>query len=383
MKAPLFSRSRPNRSGIWSPPRAGTYAPGASSALVDPKTLYPFLLFYGTAGITTDGGSVEEWSQSTGKSGQLSRNLVQTTASEQPLHDSSGGFVQFDAVDKQLDFSSAVEQAGILVTATSNGIFAYEVDADSVATITALGKLAGYFQSLGLYAYILFPATVTDQQLEGVILWLLENTGATKNPAGSLAHYWHARADLVAPKSMDFSGATNFSNAWDTCTSMTSLSVTGLDSAANFYATWYNCSSLVTMPAIPLTAATDFRFAWSGCASMTAFLATGFNLATTFYYAWNGCTSLANFPAGLFDNWSPASRSNNCFSEAWNNCTALTATSVENILNSLATAGVAAPSSGVDITIDHAAGSPSVATAVGVLKGLSPPWTITLNGVAQ
>ena len=35
MKAPLFSRSRPNRPGIWSPPRGGIYAPGAASSLVN------------------------------------------------------------------------------------------------------------------------------------------------------------------------------------------------------------------------------------------------------------------------------------------------------------------------------------------------------------
>jgi hypothetical protein len=105
----------------------------------------------------------------------------------------------------------------------------------------------------------------------------------------------------------------------------------------------------------------------------------------TFEGAWYDNRALTTFPAGVFDDWNPASVTDNCFTSAWYNCTSLTATSVENILNSLATAGVAAPSSGVDITIDFNAssGTPSVASAVATLKGLSPAWTITLNGVAQ
>jgi len=94
---------------------------------------------------------------------------------------------------------------------------------------------------------------------------------------------------------------------------------------------------------------------------------------------------LEDFPANMFDYWSPGTLDANCFLQAWDYCSSLTATSVENILNSIATSGVAAPASGPDITIDYDAtsGTPSVATAVGVLKGRSPAWTITLNGVLQ
>jgi hypothetical protein len=67
----------------------------------------------------------------------------------------------------------------------------------------------------------------------------------------------------------------------------------------------------------------------------------------------------------------------------WLNCSSLTATSVENILNSIDTSGQSAPSSDVDITIDYnaASGTPNISTAVSNLK--SRGWTITLNGVTQ
>jgi hypothetical protein len=119
---------------------------------------------------------------------------------------------------------------------------------------------------------------------------------------------------------------------------------------------------------------------------LTSFLATGLDLGSNFYGAWRFCTSLITFPTNVFDNWAPAGGAGTgCFNETWGGCTALSATSVENILNSLATAAVVAPASSPDITIDYNAssGTPSVASAVATLKGLSPAWTITLNGVAQ
>jgi len=92
---------------------------------------------------------------------------------------------------------------------------------------------------------------------------------------------------------------------------------------------------------------------------------------------------MVTFPAGCFDSWSPTTVRNNCFVEAWGACSNLSATSVENILNSIDTSGVSAPSTGPDITIDYNAssGTPSISTAVTNLK--SRGWTITLNGVAQ
>ena len=104
--------------------------------------------------------------------------------------------------------------------------------------------------------------------------------------------------------------------------------------------------------------------------------------STNFYYAWNGCNNLQDFPANFFDTWT-GTPGDNCFNLAWDGCSSLTATSVENILNSIDTSGQSGPGGGFDITIDYdvGTGTPSVATAVTNLKGRG--WTITLNGVAQ
>ena len=128
------------------------------------------------------------------------------------------------------------------------------------------------------------------------------------------------------------------------------------------YGSWANCSSLTSFPALPA----DKRPV-SG---------------TNFYTTWFNCTSLTDFPANFFDSWT-GTPANDCFFRAWDGCSALTATSVENILNSIDTSGQSAPGAGPEITIDYNAGTgtPNITTAVTNLKARN--WTITLNGVAQ
>jgi hypothetical protein len=562
--------------------------PAAFNWIVDPLVLNPFLYFDGAENVTTAGGAVSSWGERSAGTNQLDRTLAQGTASLQPANTTEKS-VDFDGTDDKLAFDVAVAQAGVLICATNNGIFAYEVDADSVAEITALGVVANSnFFDLDLFAMVLLPTTTTDTQIAGVVKYLERETGATKNPTGDVTKYWQSRYDIVSPKfdGLDWSGVTeayntwhlcnaltsfpsidlsnctafsytwaqcsnltsfpaldmtscptffnvtwgscssmasfghctfstnpshnlyfgqawqhcssltsfpaldlsrgttfantwhgctgltsfpdpsfstspsdslNFSSAWEgctaletfpalnlsrgttflgawkNCTSLTSFLATGLVSSWDFYTAWSGCTSLVTFPAIPLTGGTRFQNTWQGCTAMTTFLATDLDSGTNFggawngcsaltampaidftactsfsttwyqcssltsfpavsldsgngfYYCWSGCSSLTDFPANVFDNWSPASISNNCFVGAWGGCTSLTATSVENILNSIATAGVAAPSSGVTITIVYNAssGTPNIASAVATLKGLSPAWIITLNGVAQ
>ena len=663
--------------------------PPAFNWIVDPLVLNPFLYYDGSENVTTAGGAVSSWSERSAGTNQLDRTLAQGTAGYQP-DNATEKSVDFDGSDDRLAFDVAVAQAGVLICATNNGIFAYEVDADSVDEITALGFETGYFQDLDLFAMVLLPTTTTDTQIAGVVKYLERETGATKNPTGSLQEYWRGRVDLVTPKFdaldlggvtslhsafhgassltslpalslsgvtdltytfrdcsslssiasgldvssvttfyqtfegatgltsfplLDTSSGTTFTYCWYGCTGLTSFPALDMSSGTNFYNAWYNCTALASFPAVDMSSGTNFGQAWRSCTAMTTFgdctfssdasvdidftdawrlsgitdfpalnlsrgtsflrcwenndaletfgavtfsttatddinfqeaftlwnnvasfpalnlsrgtnftyawrgnqmasfgactfsdtatddlnftqawknctqltsfpalnlsrgtdfegawyncsamtsfgsctfsddagdsisfynawrdtpsLATfpsdlelsrgdnfhnawwnsrivsfpafdlsnattfnsafggnanmvsfgacNMNLGRTFYAAWYTNTALTTFPAGVFDSWNPASVDDNCFAYAWDNCTSLTATSVENILNSLATAGVAAPSSGVDITILYnvSSGTPNIASAVATLKGLSPAWTITLNGVAQ
>jgi len=405
-----ISRYRPERAGVCSATRPATRTPDGIPYWA-PLDLNPYLYFDARVNVNTEGGDVDlwysQWYGGTAPPNGLSDYLDQGTAEWQPTH-STDGYIQFDNVDTRLEYDPPVGQAGVLICATDNGIFAYEVDADSVDEITALGWETGYFQTLKLYAMTLLPATVSDVQIAGVIQSFEEELGATRNPTGDLTQYWRGRTDLVAPKfaPLDFSGVTNFNSCWYNCSSLETFpGALDLSSGTDFDYCWSGCTSLTEFPGtLDLSNATSFLFCWYGtgiinfpaldlsegidfsecwklCSDMESFGACNVSKGRDFNRAWQACTSLTTFAAGVFDYWSPASVENDCFTNCWEDGFALTPTSVENILNSLAASGVAAPASGVDITIDHGAGSPSVSTAVGLLKGRG--WTITLNGTPQ
>ena len=198
----------------------------------------------------------------------------------------------------------------------------------------------------------------------------------------SFALAWLNCSSLTSFPLIDTAAGTSFESAWQGCSSLTSFPLINTAASTRFVSAWQGCSSLTSFPLINTAAGTNFFRAWLQCSSLTSFPLIDVSAGTNFSVAWNGCTSLTDFPANFFDSWT-GTPVNNCFFQAWDNCSALTATSVENILNSIDTSGQSAPASGVDITIDYNAGTgtPSVATAIINLK--SRGWTITLNGVAQ
>jgi len=315
------------------------WAPFVLTAL-DPLDLSPFLYFKADTGVDEDGGQVFDWVKA---GGSLTPNLGQLTADYKPIHDTSDNHITFDAYDDRLAFDSAVEQAGILIVATSNGIFAYEVDADSIDEITALGHEKGYFQGIDLYAYALLPVTVTDQEIERVLIHLEEN-GATKNPTGSLFEYWRMRQDLVALKfdGLDLSGVTSLHSAFYGARSLTSfpyLNLSGVtdltytfrdcvslssinadldvSSVTTFFQTFEGATGLTSFPALDLSSGTTFYYCWYGCTAMTSFAALDLSSGTNFYNAWYNCTGLASFPAANLS-------SGTNFGQAWRNTTAMT-----------------------------------------------------------
>jgi hypothetical protein len=183
---------------------------------------------------------------------------------------------------------------------------------------------------------------------------------------------------------MDTSAVTNYFFAWYGCANLTSFPLLDTSKGTSFVGTWQNCSGLTSFPALNMSSATAVNSAWFGCTGLTSFPLLGANSATNFSFAWRSCTSLVSFPASFFDNWT-ATPASNCFYLAWAGCTSLSATSVENILNSIATSGRSPSGSGssVTITIDYNAssGTPSISSAVSTLK--SRGWIIVLNGVTQ
>jgi hypothetical protein len=206
---------------------------------------------------------------------------------------------------------------------------------------------------------------------------LIDTSSAT-----SLDSAWELDAGLTSFPLLTTSNVTLFNRAWRQCTSLTSFPLIDTSSGTDFNRAWSGCSGLTSFPLIDTSSGGDFTFAWYNNSSLTSFPQIDTSSGIDFQQCWRGCSSLVTFAAGVFDNWA-GTPNTSTFQNCWEGCTSLSATSVENILDSIDTSGQSAPLSGVDITIDYDAGTgtPSITTAVTNLK--SRGWTITLNGVLQ
>jgi hypothetical protein len=198
----------------------------------------------------------------------------------------------------------------------------------------------------------------------------------------NFSYTWYNCNSLTSFPPIDTSSGNSFVYTWSNCNNLTSFPWIDTSNGTSFAEAWRNCTSLTIFPQINTSSGTDFSYTWRDCTSLTIFPLINTSSGTNFSNAWRNCSSLTNFPANFFDSWT-GTPDNNCFLGTWDFCSSLTATSVENILNSIDTSGQSAPASGVDITIDYNAssGTPSVSTAVTNLTNRN--WTITLNGVAQ
>ena len=175
-------------------------------------------------------------------------------------------------------------------------------------------------------------------------------------------------------------------SAWNNCSSMTEFNATGFGLCTAFNSAWSGCSSLTSFPLIDTSSGTNFSSTWRSCSSLTSFPLIDTSSGTNFYFTWYNCNSLASFPAGFFDSWS-ATPSNQCFYQTWDGCSSLTATSVDNILVSIAASGVSAPSGtnthDKKITIDYDGTTLPGTTTTAITTLKSRNWAIYLNGVLQ
>ena len=165
------------------------------------------------------------------------------------------------------------------------------------------------------------------------------------------------------PANLDLSKGDYFQSSFLDCSSLTTIGSGVLFGTAstgvNFNYTWKNCTNLVTLPA-------DFNL----------------SAGTHFRSAFQSCTSLVDFPAGVFDTMGvPAS---NCFANTWIGCTALSTTSVENILTSIDTSGQSSPSGGghfIILNYNVSTGALTAATNTAVTSLKSKGWSIVVNYV--
>jgi len=183
---------------------------------------------------------------------------------------------------------------------------------------------------------------------------------------------WFSCSSLTSFPLIDTSAGTNFSLAWFKCSSLTSFPLIDTSAGTNFTQAWRDCTSLTSFPLIDTSAGTDFTNAWQNCTSLTSFPLIDTSAGTNFTQAWRGCTSLTSFPANAFDNVKGGN-----FTDAFTN-TALTETSIDNVLVSLVASGIA---TGTRVFDQSDGSAPSVGTGQPAIDTLrSRGWTVTVTG---
>jgi hypothetical protein len=183
---------------------------------------------------------------------------------------------------------------------------------------------------------------------------------------------WYYCRSLTSFPPIDTSAGTNFDAAWYKCDSLTSFPPINTSAGTNFNQTWKNCTSLTSFPLINTSAGINFNASWQGCSSLTSFPLIDTSEGTDFSQTWQGCSSLTSFPANIFDNVKGGN-----FTDAFTN-TSLTKTSIDNILVSLVTSGIA---TGTRIFDQSGGSAPSAGTGQPAIDTLrSRGWTVTVTG---
>ena len=118
-------------------------------------------------------------------------------------------------------------------------------------------------------------------------------------------------------------------------------------------------------------AVTNFSSYWRDWSEITSFPLIDTSSGTIFYQTWFNNTSLTSFPANAFDNVSGGN-----FTDAFTN-TALTQTSIDNILVSLVTSGIA---TGTRVFDQSGGSAPSAAGEAAIDTLRSRGWTVTVTG---
>jgi len=285
---------------------------------------------------------------------------------------------------------------GALSSGDAAATEAYFVEKGATAGYGSVTDFAGFWRNWS--EITIFPLIDTSAGTSFSLAWFA-CSGLTSFPlidtsAGTTFNQtWRGCNSLTSFPAIDTSSGTDFQRAWRDCSSLTSFPLIDTSSGTDFFRTWYNCTSLTSFPLIDTSSGTSFAFAWQDCSSLTSFplidtsSGTNFDFAwyncssltsfplidtssgTDFTKAWRGCNSLTSFPANAFDNVKGGN-----FADAFRD-TALTQTSIDNILVSLVASGIAA---GVFKQSGGSAPSSTGEAAIDTLR--SRGWTVTVTG---
>jgi hypothetical protein len=399
--------------GVFTP--ASLFAGGIAGAWYGPSD--PSTLFQDSAGttpVTTAGQPVGRMLDKSGRA----NHAVQATAAARPTYQTGPARATLDKVDDRLSVTVPVGGfTGTMVLATDQGTASYGVTIPAGAY--EIGGRGGQdFPGNAIVGQLIRDGALSAGEAAATEAYFVEN-GATASYGAvtDFESYWLDWSEITSFPLIDTSSGTSFNQAWWGCSSLTSFPLIDTSSGTDFGKAWRGCSSLTSFPLIDTSSGTDFYRAWRGCTSLTSFPLIDTSAGTNFFLAWDNCNSLTSFP--LIDTSSGTNFGtawDNCssltsfplidtsagtnFGTAWRNCTsltsfpanafdnvkggdftdafantALTQTSIDNILVSLVASGIAAGVFG------QSGGSAPSATGEAAIDTLrSRGWTVTVTG---
>ena len=299
-------------------------------------------------------------------------HATQATAAARPIYQTAPDRVTIDGVDDKMTVTVPVGGfTGTMVLSTDQGTASYGVTIPAGAYDIG-GRGGEYFPGNAIMGQLIRDGALSAREAAETEAYFVRNgADASYGAVTDFETYWADWPEITSFPLIDTSAGTNFRAAWGNCTSLTSFPLIDTSSGTDFFAAWIDCSSLTSFPLLETSAGANFNQTWRGCTGLTSFPLIDTSAGTTFDRAWQDCSSLTSFPANLFDNVSGGD-----FTEAFTS-TALTQTSIDNILVSLVASGIA---TGTRV-FDQSGGSAPSSTGEAAIDTLrSRGWTVTVTG---
>ena len=351
-------------------PRLGAMRSGGTEgAWYDPSDLST--LFQDSAGTTPVTASGQPVGKMLDKSGN-GNHATQATAARRPTYQTGPARATIDNVDDRLLVTVPTGGfTGTMVLATDQGTASYDVTIPAGAYDIG-GRYGQYFPGTALVGQLIRDGALSAREAAETEAYFVTN-GATASYGAvtSFNNFWRHWSEITSFPLIDTSAGTSFYRAWNRCSSLTSFPLLDTSSGTNFEYAWNSCSSLTSFSLIDTSAGTNFRLAWYNCTSLTSFPLIDTSAGTNFRAAWGVCTSLTSFPANIFDNVKGGE-----FTGAFTN-TALTQTSIDNILVSLVTSGIA---TGTRVFNQSGGSAPSSTGEAAIDTLRARGWTVTVTG---
>ena len=342
------------------------FAYGEQGVWYDPSditTLYQDAA--GTTPVTATGQPVGRVLDKSGRG----NHATQSTAARKLLYNTLPSRLSLDKVDDQLVITvPSGGWTGTMVLATDQGTASYGITIPAGAY--NLGGL--YFPGSTIVGAIFRNGSLTAAESAATEAYFVANgSTAGYGAVTSFSSFWRSRAEITSFPLINTANGTLFFAAWAGCSSLTSFPLIDTSSATSVNSAWANCILLTSFPLINTSGVTNLSFAWFSCSSLPSFPLIDTSSGTVFVQAWQGCTLLTSFPANFFDNIKGGD-----LRDAFGN-TNLNQTSIDGILASLVTSGIA---TGTRVFNQSGGSAPSAAGNASITTLRSRGWTVTVTG---